>query len=95
MQLDLSSLQSVRDVASACSQTNSSLDYLVLNAGIAALPKFTTSKEGIELQFAVNHVAHQYLTQLLTPMLVKQESTPRIIALSSAARAGISAGVLR
>ena len=33
----------------------------------------------------MNHVAQQYLTQLLTPMLAKNENTARIIALSSAA----------
>merc|ERR1719320_763121 len=83
MQLDLSSLQSVRDFAAAFSQKYSSLDYLVLNAGIMALPKFTTSKDGIELQFAVNHVAQQYLTQLLTPILVKNKNSSRIIPLAS------------
>jgi len=79
MELDLSSLQSVRDFAAAFSQKYSAIDFLLLNAGIMALPTFKTSKDGIELQFAVNHVAHQYLTQLLTPMLTKT----RIIALSS------------
>jgi len=87
LQLDLSSLQSVHDFAAAFSQKYSSLDYLVLNAGVMALPKFTTSKDGIEMQFAVNHVAQQYLTQLLTPILAEQEGTPRIISLSSCAHA--------
>merc|ERR1719495_2265686 len=48
-----------------------------------ALPTFKASQDGIELQFATNHVAGQYLTQLLTPVLVKNENPSRIIALAS------------
>jgi len=90
MKLDLSSLQSVRDFATAFGQKYSSLDYLVLNAGIAALPKFMTSEDGIEQQFAVNHVSQQYLTQLLSPILIKNENPSRIIALSSVAHGGVT-----
>lgn len=50
MQLDLSSLQSVRDFATSFSQEYNALDFLVLNAGIMALPQFETSKDGIEMQ---------------------------------------------
>ena len=90
MQLDLSSLQSVRDFGQTFSDKYSALDFLILNAGVMALPRFTTSKDGIEMHFAVNHVAHHYLTQLLTPLLVKSENTARIIALSSNAHPWVS-----
>lgn len=50
MKLDLSSLQSVRDFATAFIETNKAIDYLILNAGIMALNEFKTSTEGYELQ---------------------------------------------
>lgn len=46
MELDLSSLQSVRDFAGSFSKESGSVDYLILNAGVMALPKFTTSTDG-------------------------------------------------
>eukprot|EP01084_Bolivina_argentea_P253181 425205_1 len=49
-----------------------------------ALPKYTESVEKYELQFAVNHLGHFYLSILLTPLLLT--STPnRVIILSSSA----------
>ena len=81
MKLDLSSLQSVRDFAAAFMETSKSIDYLILNAGIMAVPEFKTSTEGYELQFAVNHCGHFYLTVLLMDKLIADQS--RIIAVAS------------
>lgn len=81
MQLDLSSLQSVHDFASAFSKTSKSIDYLILNAGIMALPEFEISTDGYELQWAVNHLGHFYLTILLMPTLIQSKS--RVISLTS------------
>jgi len=83
MPLDLSSLQSVREFAAAFSAQFHSLDFLVLNAGIMAVPEFRASSDGYELQFAVNHIGHQYLTMLLADVLVASKS--RVVALSSVA----------
>merc|ERR1719192_810656 len=47
------------------------------------VPEFKTSQDGYELQFAVNHMGHQYLTTLLMTNLIANQS--RIIALSSVA----------
>ena len=56
MTMDLSSLLSVRRCAGKYVQLNEPIDYLILNAGIMALPKFTPSTEGYELQFATSFV---------------------------------------
>jgi len=83
MALDLSSLQSVRDFAVAYTQKDRPINYLINNAGIMALPEFEESNEGYEKQFAVCHVGHMYLTQLLLPTLLKNKA--RVITLSSTA----------
>ena len=89
-ELDLSSLQSVREFALSFTNDltqkkdgDTKLDYLILNAGILQPPgtEFTCSTDGYELTFATNHIGHQYLTQLLFPYL-KQGKT-RVITLSS------------
>ncbi|XP_009757987.1 short-chain dehydrogenase TIC 32, chloroplastic-like [Nicotiana sylvestris] len=64
MELDLSSLASVRNFASNYNSLGLPLNLLINNAGIMATP-FTLSKDKIELQFATNHVGHFLLTNLL------------------------------
>lgn len=49
--LDLSSLESVRAAAKEVLDYGVELDVVICNAGIMALPKYHTSKEGFELQF--------------------------------------------
>ncbi|KAK1266938.1 hypothetical protein QJS04_geneDACA000388 [Acorus gramineus] len=55
MQLDLSSMASVRKFASEFNSLNLPLNLLINNAGIMATP-FMLSQDGIEMQFATNHV---------------------------------------
>ncbi|XP_006662784.1 short-chain dehydrogenase TIC 32, chloroplastic-like [Oryza brachyantha] len=64
MEMDLASLASVRRFAKSFSSSHAHLNILVNNAGIMACP-FQLSKDGIELQFATNHVGHFLLTNLL------------------------------
>lgn len=64
MELDLTSMASVRKFASEFNSMNIPLNILINNAGVMATP-FLLSKDGIELQFATNHVGHFLLTQLL------------------------------
>ncbi|KAF3648460.1 Short-chain dehydrogenase TIC 32, chloroplastic, partial [Capsicum annuum] len=64
LELDLSSLSSVRNFASNYNSLGLPLNLLINNAGIMATP-FTLSKDNIELQFATNHVGHFLLTKLL------------------------------
>lgn len=64
MQLDLSSMASVRKFASDYISLGLPLNLLINNAGIMATP-YTLSLDGIEIQFATNHVGHFLLTDLL------------------------------
>jgi len=81
MQLDLASLQSVRDFAEAFQQGYERLDLLINNAGIM-MPPYGTTVDGFEQQLGVNHLGHFALTGLLLDLLLK---TPvaRVVNVSS------------
>ncbi|KAM0847888.1 hypothetical protein ACQ4PT_049022 [Festuca glaucescens] len=70
MELDLSSMASVRKFAADFNAKGLPLNILVNNAGVMATP-FTLSKDGIEMQFATNHVGHFLLTNLLLETMKK------------------------
>ncbi|XP_042037026.1 short-chain dehydrogenase TIC 32, chloroplastic-like isoform X1 [Salvia splendens] len=70
MELDLSSMTSIRNFASNFNSLGLPLNVLVNNAGIMATP-FMLSEENIELQFATNHVGHFLLTNLLLETMKK------------------------
>ncbi|KAJ0715111.1 putative very-long-chain 3-oxoacyl-CoA reductase [Helianthus annuus] len=55
MELDLSSMASVRDFAAKYRSSGLPLHVLVNNAGVLS-PQFKLSKENIELHFATNHL---------------------------------------
>lgn len=79
---DLSSLESVRDLAERILSEHDRLDVLVNNAGIIS-PERQESEDGYELTFAVNYLSHFLLTRLLLPLL--RESAPaRIVNVASA-----------
>ncbi|CAI0417264.1 unnamed protein product [Linum tenue] len=86
MQLELSSMASVRKFATEYIDSCLSLNILINNAGIMA-PPFSLSPDGIELQFATNHVGHFLLTHLLLDTMKKtaRESNRegRIVIVSS------------
>ncbi|KAK4450860.1 hypothetical protein QBC34DRAFT_459153 [Podospora aff. communis PSN243] len=86
--MDMDSLESVKEAAyTFLSLSGGKLNVLVNNAGVMAPPKSAT-REGFELQFGVNHLAHFVLTALLLPALAKS-STPdfnsRVVNVSSSA----------
>ncbi|KAF0890607.1 hypothetical protein E2562_003803, partial [Oryza meyeriana var. granulata] len=64
LDLDLSSMSSVRRFTENFNALNHSLNILINNAGIAFVP-FKLSEDGIELHFATNHLGHFLLTELL------------------------------
>ncbi|XP_062193629.1 uncharacterized protein LOC133897074 [Phragmites australis] len=70
MELDLSSMASVRTFASEFVSRGLPLNILINNAGVMAIP-FALSKDGIEMQFATNHVGHFLLTHLLLDTMKK------------------------
>ncbi|XP_051235396.1 retinol dehydrogenase 12 isoform X1 [Dicentrarchus labrax] len=81
--LDLSSLQSVRDLARDVQENEERLDILINNAGIMMCPKSKT-EDGFEMQFGVNHLGHFLLTNCLLDLL-KKSAPSRIVIVSSLA----------
>jgi len=81
---DMSSLGSVRALASEIERRYRRIDVLINNAG-AALPKRTLSSEGIEMTVAGNHLGPALLTLLLLDLL-KASAPSRIINVSSEAQ---------
>lgn len=86
MELDLSSMESVRKFASDYIASDRALNILMNNAGVMATP-FMLSHDGIELQFATNHLGHFLLTNLLMETMKKtvleSKKEGRIVNLSS------------
>nr|XP_043627722.1 short-chain dehydrogenase TIC 32, chloroplastic-like [Erigeron canadensis] len=64
MQVDISSLESVRKFADEYISKGLPLNILIANAGVMLAP-FSLSKDGIEIQFATNYLGHFHLTNLL------------------------------
>lgn len=86
-QLDLSSLKSIKSFTDEIKDTES-IDFLILNAGIMAIPKHEFTEAGFEKQIGVNHFGHFYLTQLLMDkMKGSNDLDKRIVVLSSTAHA--------
>ena len=83
MVADLSSLQSVRDLARDFATKYRQLHVLVNNAGIF-LPKRVVTIDGLETTFATNHLGHFLLTMLLLDTL-KASAPSRIINVTSEA----------
>ena len=78
---ELSSLPSVHDAIAAVRSLGRPLTGIIANAGIMALPE-CTQKDGIELQFYVNHIGHFVLVTGLTDLLTDEG---RVVVLSSGA----------
>ncbi|KAL1863928.1 hypothetical protein Daus18300_008077 [Diaporthe australafricana] len=70
LELDLSSLDSVKNAAQAVLSSASRLDILLLNAGLGGSPPGLT-KDGYEIYFGTNHLGHALLTKLLMPLLLQ------------------------
>jgi NAD(P)-dependent dehydrogenase (short-subunit alcohol dehydrogenase family) len=87
MRLDLSDLDDVAAFASAFREAHPRLDLLVLNAGVMVPPSSTTA-QGFELQFGVNHLGHFALTGHLLPLLEQQADSRVVVVSSTAARFG-------
>ena len=81
LQLDLADLVSVRRGAAQLADQLGAIDLLINNAGVMAQPR-QLSAQGLELQFAVNHLGHFALTQQLLPVL---RPGARVVHVSSGA----------
>ena len=80
---DLASLDAVRAAGAEFSSRYDELDVLINNAGIFT-NELQLSTDGVELQFAVNHLGHFLLTNTLLPFI---DAPPegRIVNLASVA----------
>ena len=69
--LDLASLASVRTFAATVEKeiAGAKIDVLILNAALGSAPAGTTTEDGFEATFAINHLAHYLLLHLLMPLL--------------------------
>jgi NAD(P)-dependent dehydrogenase (short-subunit alcohol dehydrogenase family) len=84
--LDLGEFDSVREFGEHLRYRygKGSLDLLVNNAGIMALPKRILNSQGLELQMATNHFGPFLLTALLFPLMKESEGS-RIVTVSATA----------
>jgi NAD(P)-dependent dehydrogenase (short-subunit alcohol dehydrogenase family) len=90
VQINLSSLASVRVAAKEISRRTSTLNVLICNAGVMATPYGMTS-DGHETQFGTNHLGHFLLFELLKPLLlasVTLEFNSRVVMVSSTGHRG-------
>jgi NAD(P)-dependent dehydrogenase (short-subunit alcohol dehydrogenase family) len=82
--LDLAKLTSVADFAARFAAAHTSLDLLINNAGVMALPLRQTTADGFEMQFGTNYLGHYALTAHLLALL-RRGNQPRVVNLSSLA----------
>lgn len=80
VELDLSSLDSVRRCADRIGKGDSLFDVVIANAGVMATPAGRT-REGFETQFATNHLGHFFLVNRLAPRIA---DGGRVVVVASA-----------
>ncbi|ODN00385.1 WW domain-containing oxidoreductase [Orchesella cincta] len=81
VQLDLNSLQSVKNCANELMMKYQSLDIVICNAGIFGAP-FGLTEDNYEQTFQINYLSHMYLVLLIKPLLILTHST-RILFVAS------------
>jgi NAD(P)-dependent dehydrogenase (short-subunit alcohol dehydrogenase family) len=88
--LDLASFSSVRSFAAEFSAKFpvQSIDLLINNAGVMAVPTRELTEDGFERQFATNYLGPFLLTALLYPHLKRQTGCRIVIVSSSASNFG-------
>lgn len=72
LHMDLSSQASVRNAAEEVLTYDDvdGIDLLINNAGVMDIQERTLSPDGIEMQFATNHIGHFLFTNLIMPRLI-------------------------
>lgn len=81
MELDLSSLRSVKLFSETFIARGLQLNILVCNAAVVT-SKFQQTEDGLEKQFGVNHIGHFYLVKLLINQLLASRPS-RVVVISS------------
>lgn len=83
MELDLASLKSVAKFAQDYERKFRSLNILICNAGVFGLG-YSTTEDGFETSFQVNHLAHFFLTRRLETALIRGAKLfARVVIVSS------------
>jgi NAD(P)-dependent dehydrogenase (short-subunit alcohol dehydrogenase family) len=77
--MDLSSQKSVRTAATEVLSWPDipTIDIIVNSAAVGLLEERTINEDGIEMQFATNHIGHFLFTCLIMPKLIKSAETSK------------------
>ncbi|KAJ7129563.1 oxidoreductase [Mycena epipterygia] len=75
LECDLTSLASVEKAAKQIVSESERLDIVICSAGVMHVPPALT-KEGYEVHFGVNHIAHALFIKLLLPTLLRTAEAP-------------------
>ena len=81
LKLDLASQAQIRRAAKEVLAYAENIDVLVNNAGIMATP-YSTTADGLEMQFGANHIGHFLFTNLIMPKLLTSP-VPRVVSVTS------------
>jgi NAD(P)-dependent dehydrogenase (short-subunit alcohol dehydrogenase family) len=82
--LDTARLASVRAFGDRWRSEERPIDILLLNAGIAAVPRREETEDGFERQLGTNYLGHFALAGLLLPF-VRREAASRVVPVASLA----------
>ncbi|KAI0861930.1 putative retinol dehydrogenase 12 [Xylaria cubensis] len=84
IEAELSSLKSVRAAAQAILDDNeiTKIDVVINNAAVMASPQMK-SEDGLDYQFAINHLSHFVLTNKIMPKILAAGPGTRIVNVSS------------
>lgn len=81
---DLAIKEEIRKIASEFKANHKQLDLLINNAAVLPQKERTLTKDGLEINFAVNHLGHFLLTLELLD-IIKSSAPSRIITITSSA----------
>ncbi|KAM0438685.1 hypothetical protein ACHAPT_001441 [Fusarium lateritium] len=90
--LDLASRDAIRKAAAELSTLVDVVDAMICTAGVMALPSYQETKDGIEMQFAVNHLGHFLFINLMVDKLLAGDAT--VITYTSEAHTRTDLGFL-
>ncbi|KJA19690.1 hypothetical protein HYPSUDRAFT_44061 [Hypholoma sublateritium FD-334 SS-4] len=79
--LELGSQKSVREAAAEVLAYDTPVDVVILNAGVMGTP-YEKTEDGLELQFATNHIGNFLFANLIIPKLLESPA-PRVVAVGS------------
>jgi NAD(P)-dependent dehydrogenase (short-subunit alcohol dehydrogenase family) len=83
LEIDLASQASVRKAAAEVNSYDESIDILVNNAAVMAIPTLIKTIDGLECQFGTNYIGHFLFTNLIMPKILAGDKGARIVNVSS------------